>query len=399
MRFAKLKLSIRSRKQTGDAVAAGCVIQATAILCPELRYRLISALKMAASICHSERLDVLPQVSQQGKTFMLTPEMQSMTVEHLPGIAELVVNNWDSELVQSFENLILSYVCFDAGVAQKLTMSRALWQNVNAGDETDCERYMFAENEAFESCTSWLGSNIVTDIDRFNHLMNNSSPVVKTAYISYLASPANNVTQNSVLIMGFDQLIEVYRKAWVMAQTTAEMTASLLGSQVPATIKLSSCLKPWTQLASHNAPVAEQRPLSNSQLSDITIHCAEPGCDEPFIFTVQQQLKHQELGFKNKPRRCSTHRKNRGMCNNFARTGDCSFGSECRFKHEEDNDTPAFSAMGSHAGELKPGSVNILCTNFQKGTCLQGRDCFMQHTVSDVVPEEGFTGLKKRVHF
>ena len=96
-----------------------------------------------------------------------------------------------------------------------------------------------------------------------------------------------------------------------MAQTTAEMTASLLGSQVPATVKQTCCLKPWTQMTSHNAP-AWQRPLSNSQLSDIIIRCAEPGCDEPFVFTAEQQLKHQELGFENKPRRCSAHRKNQG---------------------------------------------------------------------------------------
>ena len=87
------------------------------------------------------------------------------------------------------------------------------------------------------------------------------------------------------------------------------------------------------------------------------------------------------------------------MCNNFARTGDCSYGSECILKHAEDTDTPAYTAMGTHVGEFKPWSINSICNNFNKGVCLQGRNCTMQHALSDDVPDEGFTGLKKKGRF
>lgn len=392
LRFAleKLKLSIRLRKQTGDAVAAGCIIQAAAIFCPELRYRLISALKMAASLCHLERLDILPQIVQQGKTLTIPTEMQSMTVEQLPGIAELVSNGWDSILVKSFEDLVLSYVCFDADVAEKLTASRALWQHVNAGNEKDCERYLFAENEAFESCTAWLGSAIVNDLDRFQNLLDKSSFEVKTAYISYLSNPENAVTQNSVLTMRFDQLVEVYRKSWIMAQTSARLTASLLSTKRP-TANMS-----WVQLTSQIAPVSggsvapPLRSAIRPQLSDITLHCAENGCNQPFVFTVKDQMYHREKGYENQPKRCLTHRRS-GICTEFANTGFCSYGAGCKFQHSGSENIA--ENANPPDGCLQPGSVKENCPRFAKGTCVMGENCIYQHHVADIVPETGFTGL------
>ena len=62
------------------------MIRAIAELCPELEYRLISALKMAASMCHSDRIEVKEKVDQCGETITIGYNMLCLTVEKLPGM-------------------------------------------------------------------------------------------------------------------------------------------------------------------------------------------------------------------------------------------------------------------------------------------------------------------------
>ena len=403
LRFAleKLKNSLRSRKQMSDAVATGCMIRAIAELCPELEYRLISALKMAASMCHSDRIEVKEKVDQCGETITIGYNMLCLTVEKLPGMAELVSYDWDRLLVKSFGDLVLSYVCYESNLAEKLKLSRRLWESVKGDNEKDCERYLFAENQAFDTCTSWLGSVIVNDLDRFNHLLKNSPVAVKSAYISYLANPENDVNQNSVLTMDYDRLLKVFRKIWQMAQTTIQMTASLLQQQPTAMApSVTNTAASWSQMAAQDVPLNPVPPLG-CKASDINIRCAEHGCDDIFVFTVQQQMTNKERGYNNQPRRCPAHRR-RGPCNTFSDNGSCSFGSECKFAHIGADGTLLNPIAGdtrlvSDRGADDAGMKNFPCKNFQTGTCLAGPACPFKHVLIDIVPETGFTGLAKPV--
>ena len=86
-----------------------------------------------------------------------------------------------------------------------------------------------------------------------------------------------------------------------------------------------------------------RRPIGNingsvSRSADIELVCNK--CGKQFYFTVSQQQYHTDQGWENQPNKCDDCRDKQRPCKLLAETGDCRFGSACRYSHglEESND-------------------------------------------------------------
>ena len=92
-----------------------------------------------------------------------------MTLEQLPGIVELVEQNWKAESCRSFEDLVVAYVCFEGNPFEKLKESKLARAAVvsAAASATDCEQLLFEEEEACSVSTSnWDGTRGVPSVER-----------------------------------------------------------------------------------------------------------------------------------------------------------------------------------------------------------------------------------------
>ena len=77
--------------------------------------------------------------------------------------------------------------------------------------------------------------------------------------------------------------------------------------------------------------------VTAADFSAYELKCEE--CGTKFEFTAGNQAFYKERNVEKPPRRCEKFNKanvarmGRIQCNKFDRTGKCSYGSKCRFKH------------------------------------------------------------------
>ena len=67
---------------------------------------------------------MIGQLHENGKGRSIQKNMMQMTLEQLPGIVELVEQNWKAESCRSFEDLVVAYVCFEGNPFEKLKESK-----------------------------------------------------------------------------------------------------------------------------------------------------------------------------------------------------------------------------------------------------------------------------------
>ena len=165
----------------------------------------------------------------------------------------------------------------------------------------------------------------------------------------------------------------------------------------------------------YEAEKKEQRraPLNdfqNVQAKDL--NCVR--CSKTFTYSVEKQLLHKQKGYMNTPSKCDDCKDPPGMCNLFQNTGECRFGSECRFSHCDgiNKDTAAdVTAAGAKVPfSAAPGSIEQECRDFPD--CRYGDMCAFTHKGRerqqnveavridrenvDKVALQGMTGLRRR---
>ena len=150
---------------------------------------------MVAAVTHEVRIALAQQLAEDGKSIAVLPELMQRSLEDLPGIAELISSDWDSEYVKSFADLVLSYVCYESDVTGKLAQAKQNWLQISGKGMTECEDYLAAEKNAFDICSlsSWFGKQVDTDHHRFELLLEKSPDAVKSAYIRHMSSPENTM--------------------------------------------------------------------------------------------------------------------------------------------------------------------------------------------------------------
>ena len=148
-----------SMKQCGTTEKLICTLLAAAVEknYPELKDKLIAGITMAAAVKHEVRLEQIGIVAGNGRSIGMNSTVMQQSLEELLGISELILSNWDAEFVQSFGDLVLSYVCFEPDVAGKMESAKQKWNEVSGTATTDCEVYVAAEKKAYDASCSWLG--------------------------------------------------------------------------------------------------------------------------------------------------------------------------------------------------------------------------------------------------
>ena len=395
-----------SMKQCGTAEKLICTLLAVEKNYPDLKDKLIAGITMAAAVRHEVRLEQIGIVAGNGRSIGMNSTVMQQSLEELPGISELILSNWDAEFVKSFGDLVLSYVCFEPDVAGKMESAKQKWKEVSGTATTDCEVYVAAEKKAYDASCSWLGRPVALDNDRFALLLEKSPDAVKKAYVQYLSSPENNVTEQSILYMSFPAMTAVFQTVWDMAKVSdsvsnrlnLQQSSNQSQSWAAATAEprrqqyIPSLARP-TAAAQQQSQTQQQSQSQDSQLTDMDLQCRV--CSKAFVFTVQQQEKNKERGYNNCPTKCMEHR-TPGRCDNFDAKGSCDFGDNCRFQHIASDGTvlnPTISQGNTQSSrpafrDLLPGSVKRYCAHNENGSCHLKDKCPYQHKGREVVQEE-----------
>ena len=156
-------------------------------------------------------------------------------------------------------------------------------------------------------------------------------------------------------------------------------------------------------------PVTRQplKEMRGPQPGDIALTCVK--CTKDFDFTVEQQDYHRANGYDNQPNKCDVCRDKQRVCKLLLETGECRFGSDCKYSH----DSSLLNNDQSAAPSQAPGSRSTKCVKFTDGECRKGDHCpythegrereqnaaavAMEKNEAENVPAQGLTGLKKRM--
>ena len=81
-----------------------------------------------------------------------------------------------------------------------------------------------------------------------------------------------------------------------------------------------------------------------------------------------------------------------GICTQFSKTGKCSFGDQCKYKHGEGSNAAALKDQqqdqatllgkgpkGKGKGGAKEKKSNTVCRDFKAGKCSRGASCWFKH--------------------
>ena len=338
---------------------------------------------MASAAVHSERLEMIGQLQENGKGRSIQNNMMQLTLEQLPGIVELVEQNWKAESCRSFEDLVVAYVCFEGNPFEKLKESKLARAAVvsAAASATDCEKILFEEEEACRVCDSWFGGEVFSAFDRFQEIMQCSSAAVRGAYLTQLANPQSDTTDVKLMRMNITELREAYRTAWQSADVGMKAGVQL-GLAKSCAGMANAAVKADNSTRSTSGDTGNRQEHSGIQTGDISLSCKV--CNKSFVFTVQNQASNKARGYNNMPTKCEEHR-TPGLCDQFSKDGNCSYGDACKFQHrqsqaEQSGSSQTAGGTRSSFDQLLPGSISRVCTFFDAGTCHKGDNCPYTHT-------------------
>jgi hypothetical protein len=389
-RFAN---SLRSTRHATARVTSICTLLAVSKYCPELKHKIRDGIVMAASMVHQERLIQISTIKKNGQSIAVPTELTQRTLTQMPGIAEMNSSKWLQEQIISFKDLVLEYIGFDSDKANKLKIARQKLSTVSGKAEKDCEQYLSTEREAFDECTSWLGFEVENDFCRFERILSNSPEEVRKAYVTYVSSPDNEVTLESVMQMKYAESKDLFQKVWNMARSASTVGALLdLSANVSTHNKNSKSIS-WADVATQdhqgNNSSAQPAAIQGKELSDMILQCKV--CSADFTFTVQQQEYHKSKGYQNMPNKCPEHR-SLGMCDQFKNTGTCAYGDQCKFQHSQSSESTNSESTSTQG--LLPGSIKRQC-KYQDEGCYRGVNCPYQHKGLEIQQEDLAVQIEK----
>ena len=116
----QFRMKLFSRKEPGDVTMMACLILAMDQFCTGLSHKVKTGVIKAASLVHSDRLELISVVEDSGKLGPVPKEMKGMRLAELPGMIELFDGAEMKEFCSSFETLVMKYVCYEPDVPGKL---------------------------------------------------------------------------------------------------------------------------------------------------------------------------------------------------------------------------------------------------------------------------------------
>ena len=157
----QFRMKLFSRKEPGDVTMMACLILAMDQFCTGLSHKVKTGVIKAASLVHSERMELISVVEDSGKLGPVPKEMKGMRLAELPGLIELFDGAVRKEFCSSFETLVMKYVCYEPDVPGKLRNAESRWSEFNGSKYSDCELLISDECNAFDVCTGWFDGNEV----------------------------------------------------------------------------------------------------------------------------------------------------------------------------------------------------------------------------------------------
>lgn len=355
--------------------------------CEELRSKLEYAITIASALTHDERVAATLDAREKGRLPPVSDRYNKLSMRHQPGIKEMYdMGPQDEALaIESFGNLLLEYMCYDSQARHKLKIAESRYDAFDATSETDVEIAIGMYEKQYKVCDSYLNHDFKTPKDKIKNLLQNCPSAVRSAYATYVSDHKNGINE---LDLGYGAFLEVLRTVWTTASDTVTLQKDLnLPTNMQMTWNSGSNKSPsYTsttqfQIArsrSQSQP-SESQPLTQllESLKDIQLKCK--GCGNDFTWTVQQQVVHHREQYDSLPLWGPCCKKKK-PCFNFLNTGECSYGDNCQFSHDQDE-------------QLAPGSINKPCKYHQWGTCTKGDKCPFLHPSID----EGPTAEHSRV--
>ena len=174
-------------------------------------------MKVAAIQTHAARSRSTLGVKQTGQLPTVNTESAGLRMTQLPGMVEMILD-MKNEFVDSFEELILAYICFNPNVTAELDDAEEAWNFLRDVDMNQCESMITGEETLFNLCTGWLnGKKICQDFHRFRHLLSLSPDAVKRHHIQLIASSLTASNERSLMKRDWTALLKSFRDAWSAA--------------------------------------------------------------------------------------------------------------------------------------------------------------------------------------
>ena len=364
----RFRQAFHSKQKPGATTMMVSMMLAVQNLCPELIHRLITGLKVAASLTHVERLNIMESVKGTGEIGTLSNEQVQMTLTELPGMVELRTGGVSDEMMSSFEKLVMAHVQFDSDAAAKLRIAKQEYSDLNHNGYDDCEKLLFDENRAFENCTSWLGQDVLPVSERFENLVGKSTTGVRAAYVDFVSSPHSTESELSMMSKDWIEYRQIYQKLWCSATSRSKLEPQPIKTDSENRSRMHYSSVSQRQHNGSRAPLTDL-PENQADMKCIDLKCVH--CCGEFEFTVENQLYHQKMGYENEPKKCKRCKDKEKTCNVFEQTGECPFGDQCRFGHS--------SGEGDGTSAALPGTIGKPCRDFETGKCELQDKCPYRH--------------------
>ena len=110
---------------------------------------------VAAAMVYSDRAEVIRSIMTTGRLPDMDDRLKQKKLAELPGMKELMEDPKD-EFVDSFEKLIMEFLCFVKDVTAQLEISEDAWNRMEGIGRTECEEMIRGEARLYNLCTGWF---------------------------------------------------------------------------------------------------------------------------------------------------------------------------------------------------------------------------------------------------
>lgn len=334
-RLKQYRIAFHCQKHPDELTMLVMMVRAIEKFCPTETLRLVAILKVAAAQEHEDRCKTICDVKQTGQLPTMAGIRSGVRLAELPGMTELILNP-RTEYIDSFEELIMSYLCFTDDVISELAGAEDAWARLMNVDTSDCESMISGEDKLFNVCTRWLdGRELCQNYHRFKHLLSLCPENVKRHHKNLMVSPATKMNERTLISADWPALLGIIRGAWAASNCDIRMTGYLdIKDENTGPIVQDRFPMSYSAMAADKyRQDSAVRPgiLKPIQPMEIEKQCSK--CPEKFTWSVADQIYQKGEGFPNEPNKCKRCRDKGKLCTTFSETGECSYGGNCRFDH------------------------------------------------------------------
>jgi len=353
-----------------------------------------AAVKYAGSRFVRELVREIPAASKSGSVPVLASEFKVLVLSDLPGIAELLSTREKTDAEshwKALEDFVSGVVCHVKDVRSKLQAAVVKLDAFSGKLSPDADTMLGSFNEQFDVCSSWLGAAIENDYAKIQRFLKKVPESVKAEYATHISAIYDGVRIDE-LTMEWADFEGIIGTVWESSSLKAAVRAGLglgrLSDEKNSTPKSAPREFKRPAAAAADAEGADSTPQSRAPSE---IDCRV--CKVSFVPSRKQAEKFEMQGIQ-LPDTCP---KCKGqVCDAFKETGDCSYGSGCKFLHPaefEKVDNPGRSGRFGRLSEQQ-------CRFASNGKCLKGDSCNFSHEHAKdpglaIVPFSGGRGSER----